>query len=116
MIDVSKLNRWRLPDFEANIIRQCGHDVVAGSIMLGPKSDRSPIGFTIDQLDTMSDGSPSPPYVVLSAQAGTPQQPSRRRCNDVEVNRFMKFAGLRIVDEVKTGATTYARTFHVRAR
>lgn len=116
MIDVSKLNRWRLPEFEVKTIAQCGHPVVAGSIMLGPKSDKAAIGFTIDQLDTMPDGSLSPPYVVLSAQAGTPQSPARRRCTDVEVNRFMKFAGFRITREIVTGRTSYARTFEIGPR
>lgn len=124
MIDTRKLNRWRLPDFEAKQIALCGHEVVAGSIILGPKSDRAAIGFTIDQLDTMADGSRSPPYVVLSAQAGRVEgnyiyptvPPSRRRCTDVEVNRFMKFAGFRITREIVTGRTPYARTFEIAER
>jgi len=103
VINVRKLDHWRRADIEGVIFPNGRPDgCIAGDIVLGPAHSARSIRLSIEQSAERST-------VSLSAENHT-------RCTDVDVSRFMKFAGMKIAGETAPQMYSWMRHFYVVSR
>jgi len=105
MVDVQKLDPWRLAHVEELVFREQGQTEgdVAGVVRLMINGFKREVAFSVQQYDEGLKG----PFVALSSTGHT-------RCTDVDVSRFMKFAGFSIVREISDqGTSDFVRSFQI---